>query len=113
MTLTISTTETGQLNTVDMNDLHQKVEEAVRLLKLLANDKRLLILCQLAQSGEMSVNSLADSVQLGQSALSQHLAKMRAEGLVKYRREAQTLHYSIGDSNVERILMVLKELYCS
>lgn len=98
---------------VDMTDLHQKIEEPIRMLKLLANDKRLLILCQLAQCGEMSVNTLADSIQLGQSALSQHLAKMRAEGLVKYRREAQTLHYSISDPNAARILMVLKELYCS
>ncbi|MEP3277105.1 MAG: metalloregulator ArsR/SmtB family transcription factor [Stappiaceae bacterium] len=95
-----------------MTEFYQKIEEPIRLLKLLANDKRLLILCQLAQSGEMSVNTLADSIQLGQSALSQHLAKMRAEGLVKYRREAQTLHYSIGDPNVAKILMLLKELYC-
>ena len=100
------------LNTVDMTELYAKVEEPVRLLKLLANDKRLLILCELVQAGEMSVNALAESVGLGQSALSQHLAKMRAEGLVKFRREAQTLHYSIADPNAEKILMLLKEMYC-
>ena len=93
--------------------LGRKASEAAQLLKLLANENRLLILCQLAQKAEMAVNELAEAVGLSQSALSQHLAKMREEGLLATRREAQTVFYRIADPNVERLLSLLKGIYCA
>ena len=73
--------------------LQDKAGDAARLLRLLANEKRLMILCLLVARGEMDVTSLAEAVELSQSALSQHLAKLREDGLVAYRRESQTLYY--------------------
>ena len=93
-------------------DFAQKAAVAAGLLKLLANENRLLILCHLAMADEMSVNNLADAVGLSQSALSQHLAKMREEGLLATRREAQTVFYRISDPNAGRVLALLKSIYC-
>jgi len=93
-------------------ELERKAAEAAGLLKLLANENRLLILCRLAAAGEMSVGDLADAVDLSQSALSQHLAKMREDGLVATRREAQTVFYRIDDPNAARLLALLKSIYC-
>lgn len=93
-------------------DLERRAGEAARLLKLLANENRLLILCRLVAEREMPVGALADAVGLSQSALSQHLAKMRDEGLVATRREAQTVHYRIADPDARRILALLKNIYC-
>lgn len=95
-----------------LNDLAKKSGEAARLLKLIANERRLLILCQLAAAGEASVGTLADAVGLSQSALSQHLAKMRDEEIVASRREAQTMFYRIADRKVGRLLALLKDIYC-
>jgi len=92
--------------------LERKAGEAAGLLKLLANENRLLILCRLAIAGEMSVGDLADAVDLSQSALSQHLAKMREDGLLATRREAQCVFYRIGDPNAARLLALLKTIYC-
>lgn len=97
---------------VDIAPLVARSHEVARVLKLLANQKRLLILCKLAAAGECSVTALGEAVELGQSALSQHLARMRAEGLVSFRRESQTIHYAIADRQVERLLLALKEIYC-
>ncbi|HWM80891.1 MAG TPA: metalloregulator ArsR/SmtB family transcription factor [Pseudolabrys sp.] len=82
------------------------------MLKLLANENRLLILCHLAMTDEAPVNELADAVGLSQSALSQHLARMREEALLATRRDAQTIYYRIADPNAARILGVLKDIYC-
>jgi len=87
-------------------------QEAARLLKLLANEKRLVILCFLATCGEMPVGALAEALNLSQSALSQHLAKLRHDGLVQFRRESQTLHYRLADPRAVRVLVVLKEIFC-
>jgi DNA-binding transcriptional ArsR family regulator len=87
-------------------------QEAARLLKLLANEKRLVILCFLATCGEMPVGALAEALSLSQSALSQHLAKLRRDGLVQFRRESQTLHYRLADPRAVRVLVVLKEIFC-
>lgn len=95
-----------------MADLEGKAAEAAQLLKLLANENRLLILCRLVVAHEMSVNDLADAVGLSQSALSQHLARMREEGLVATRREAQAVFYRIANRNAERMLTLLKNIYC-
>lgn len=82
------------------------------MLKLLANESRLLILCRLALARELPVNDLVEAVGLSQSALSQHLAKMREEGLLATRREAQTIFYRIADPNAARLLALLKDIYC-
>ncbi|WOH69680.1 metalloregulator ArsR/SmtB family transcription factor [Bradyrhizobium sp. BWA-3-5] len=79
---------------------------------MLANEKRLLILCFLAVRGEMTVGELVGVVKLSQSALSQHLAKLRADGLVEFRRTSQTLHYRVADARALRLLQVLKDIYC-
>jgi DNA-binding transcriptional ArsR family regulator len=97
---------------VGIAELERKAAEAAALLKLLANENRLLILCRLALAREMSVNDLADAVDLSQSALSQHLAKMREDGLLATRREAQTVFYRIADPNAARVLALLKSIYC-
>jgi len=97
---------------VGLASFERKASEAAGLLKLLANENRLLILCQLAIHGEMSVNGIAGAVGLSQSALSQHLAKMREEGLLGTRREAQTVFYRIADPNAARVLALLKDIYC-
>ena len=96
----------------DMARLEQRAAEAARLMKLLANENRLLILCRLVAEREMSVGDIAGAVGLSQSALSQHLAKMREEGLVTTRREAQTVFYRIADPDTRRILALLKNIYC-
>jgi ArsR family transcriptional regulator len=81
-------------------------------MRELANDRRLLILCSLVEVGEASVGSLAEAVDLSQSALSQHLARLREEGIVAFRRDAQTLWYRIADPRVETLLATLHRLYC-
>jgi ArsR family transcriptional regulator len=86
--------------------------EVAGVLRALANERRLMILCKLVEWGEATVNSLADAVGLSQSALSQHLAKMREEGLVTYRRESQVLWYRIADPRIEDLLGTLHKLYC-
>jgi DNA-binding transcriptional ArsR family regulator len=96
----------------DLRLLEDKAEEASRMLKLIANDRRLLILCRLIGEGEMTVSAIAQAVDLGQSALSQHLARMREERLVTFRREGTTLYYRIADPKAERLIAALKEIYC-
>ena len=86
--------------------------EVAGILRALANERRLMILCKLVEWGEGNVNSLAEAVGLSQSALSQHLAKMRDEGLVTFRRESQTLWYRIADPRIEELFATLHRLYC-
>lgn len=93
--------------------LTRQAGEAAQLLKLLGNEKRLLILCFLAARGEMTVGELISVVKLSASALSQHLAKLRADGLVGFRRTSQTLHYKVTDKRALQVLQVLKQIYCS
>lgn len=85
---------------------------AVGLLKALSNENRLLVMCYLAEAGEMSVGELADKLALSQSALSQHLGKLRDEGLVETRRQAQTIHYRVSDPNAVQLLTLLHDLFC-
>lgn len=96
----------------DFDALTEQASAAARMLKLIGNERRLLILCFLAANGEMRAGELMSVAGLGQSALSQHLAKMRADGLVAFRRESQTLHYRISDLRAARILNALKDIYC-
>lgn len=96
----------------DLVGLQANAEEAAQLMKLLANEHRLLVLCNLATKGEMTVSALADAVGLGQSALSQHLARLREDNLVTFRREAQTIHYKVADPRAVRLLKTLKQIFC-
>ena len=82
------------------------------MLRTLGNEHRRLLLCLLVEHGELSVGALHARVDLSQSALSQHLARMRDDGLVDYRREAQTLHYRIADPRVGVLLTTLKRVFC-
>ena len=97
---------------IDPRALEAKAGQVADLLGALANDRRLLILCKLVETGEATVGALADDIGLSQSALSQHLARMREEGVVTFRREAQTLWYRIADPRVETLLATLHRLYC-
>jgi DNA-binding transcriptional ArsR family regulator len=92
--------------------MQAKADQAARLLATLANPKRLLALCHLLH-GEKSVGQLADLVELSQSALSQHLARLRDLGIVATRREAQTVHYSLASREVAAILETLYGLFCA
>ena len=102
----------GAADAAALKKLVKQAGDAAQLLKMLANEKRLLILCFLAVRGEMTVGELVGIVKLSQSALSQHLAKLRADGLVEFRRTSQTLHYRVADPRALRLLQVLKEMYC-
>lgn len=92
--------------------MQQGAEQAAAMLRTLGNEQRLLLLCLLAEHGELSVGALHAQVELSQSALSQHLARMREDGLVEFRREAQTLHYRIADPRAACLLATLKTLFC-
>jgi DNA-binding transcriptional ArsR family regulator len=101
-----------QVQDANLDLLRERAAEAARLLRLLANEKRLLVMCHLVGAGEMNVGDLADTIGLSQSALSQHLAKLREDGLVATRREAQTIWYRLADAKAARLLEVLRDLYC-
>jgi DNA-binding transcriptional ArsR family regulator len=100
------------MQTTAFGGLEAKASEAADFLKLLANEQRLHILCQLMENGEMSVSRLAGAVGLSQSALSQHLARLREDGLVAARREAQTIHYRVDDERAVQLLKALKRTFC-
>ena len=86
--------------------------DAAQMLKALGNEQRLLILCNLL-GGPLSVGELNQRLALSQSALSQHLALLREAGFVETRREAQTIHYSLPEGPVTRVLAVLEDIYCA
>ena len=95
-----------------MESLQDQANQVADILQTLANGRRLFVLCQLQELGEANVTTLAAAARLSQSALSQHLAKLRAEGLVTFRREGQTLWYRIADPRVEELLATLHRLFC-
>src|SRR5690554_1866886 len=92
--------------------MQEGASKAAALLRTIGIEHRLLVLCLLIEYEEMTVGALNQYVALSQSALSQHLAKMREEGLVTFRREAQTLHYRIENPDVAKIVAALKEIFC-
>jgi ArsR family transcriptional regulator len=96
----------------EIRELERRAVEVAGTLNMLANDKRLMILCELVERGECNVGALSKAAGLSQSALSQHLSKMREEGIVTFRRDAQTLWYRIADQRTERLLGMLHQLYC-
>jgi ArsR family transcriptional regulator len=95
----------------DAKELTAKAAEATRLLAALANESRLAILCELVE-GERSVGTLVKVVGLTQSALSQHLAKLRATGIVATRRDAQTIYYRLASDAAGSIMKTLADIYC-
>lgn len=99
-------------SSMDLATFEQKADQVADTLKAIGNARRLMLLCKLVEHGEVTVSDLARDVGLSQSACSQHLAKMREEGLVAYRRESQTLWYRLGDPRVEMLLTTLYQLYC-
>ena len=98
---------------LDPRAMQAKAGQVAGLLRALANDRRLLILCTLVELGEATVGTLAEEVGLSQSALSQHLARMRDEEIVAFRREAQSIWYRIADPRVETLFATLHRLYCT
>jgi DNA-binding transcriptional ArsR family regulator len=95
----------------DLMALGRAAGKAARLLRALANRHRLLILCQLS-AGPRGVGELVEAVGLSQSAVSQHLARLRADGLVATRREAQAIFYSLASDEVRRVIATLYDIYC-
>lgn len=96
---------------IDLDAMSVHADEAAMLLKALSNKGRLMILCILSGQ-ELSVGELVARVPLGQSALSQHLALLRRAGLVKTRRQSQTIFYSLADPRAREIIRLLHQLYC-
>lgn len=97
---------------MNIQELTSRSEDAARLLSMLGNPHRLRILCEL-HKGERSVSALETVIGLSQSALSQHLAKLRAAGLVSTRREAQSIFYSVADERAQKLLPVLYDIFCA
>ena len=98
--------------TFDMARFEASAASAARLLRALANERRLMILCQLSGC-ERSVGELLPLIGLSQSALSQHLAVLRSDGLVATRREGQSIRYRIADPAAEKVMATLAAIYCS
>lgn len=96
----------------DLEQMTAAADKASALMRTLGHKGRLMVLCQLASS-EKSVGELSDSLGIPQSPLSQHLARMRKEGLVKTRREAQTIFYSLKADDAGKIIECLYGLYCA
>lgn len=96
---------------MDLNQMQRNAEEASELLKALGNPHRLMILCQLLE-GEKSVGELVRLIGLSQSALSQHLARLRRDRLVSTRRSAQTIYYALAGAEARAVLQTLHALYC-
>lgn len=93
------------------HDMQAHAADAAGLMKALGNESRLMILCLLTE-GERSVSDLNDIIPLSQSALSQQLARLRQQGLVKTRRESQTIFYSLTDGPADQVIRVLHDIYC-
>jgi len=102
----------SQSATVQAPDMADMAAEAAAFIKALSNEKRLLVLCRLIEVGEAPVGALAEDVGLSQSALSQHLALLREDGIVDTRRDAQSVLYRIADTRVERLVHLLHDMFC-
>ena len=107
----MSTATTSKLDGYDWEAMRRSAADAVYLLKSLANENRLAILCVLAE-GEISVGQLNEHIPLSQSALSQHLAVLREQGLVQTRRESQTIFYRLAETPALQVIALLHDIYC-
>ena len=108
---TMNTAKTSKLDGYDWEAMRRSAADAVYLLKSLANENRLAILCVLAE-GEISVGQLNEHIPLSQSALSQHLAVLREQGLVQTRRESQTIFYRLAETPALQVIALLHDIYC-
>ncbi|MCG9583819.1 metalloregulator ArsR/SmtB family transcription factor [Vibrio tubiashii] len=97
---------------MNLQEMEKNSAQAVVLLKAMANERRLQILC-LLHNQELSVGELCSKLELSQSALSQHLAWLRRDGLVNTRKEAQTVYYTLSSEEVKAMIQLLHDLYCS
>jgi len=111
MALMTGRQKTVVISGMDFEAMKRNANDAVSLLKSLANESRLMIMCVLSE-GEISVGQLNERIHLSQSALSQHLAVLREQGLVKTRRESQTIYYSLANSAAMNVIQLLHEVYC-
>jgi DNA-binding transcriptional ArsR family regulator len=102
----------SEQTSVDLDNMRSNASQAADLLKAMSNENRLLILCHLGEQ-EMSVNELNKFIDLSQSSLSQHLARLRNDGLVKTRRESQTIYYSIANKSVVKLIAFLHQEFCA
>ena len=93
-------------------EMEAHAAEAAAMLRLLASERRLTVLCTLIVEGEAPVGRLAQRAGLSQPAMSQHLAKLREDGLVATRRDGTTIHYRIADPRVAKMLATLHEIFC-
>ena len=100
------------MEAVKIGELEAKAGQISGVLRALGNDARLVLLCRLAEQGEATAGSLVGTAGLSQSALSQHLGRMREEGIVAYRREGQSLWYRIADPRIEELIGTLHQIYC-
>jgi len=94
-----------------IEQMREHAPDAAGLMKALGNESRLMILCTLAE-GERSVGELNAMIPLSQSALSQQLARLRSHGIVKTRRESQTIFYSLSDGPADKVIRLLHDIYC-
>ena len=106
------TENTAHRGATELQNIRPHAKDAAGLMKALGNETRLVILCTLAE-GEHSVGELNEIIPLSQSALSQQRARLRREGLVKTRRESQTIFYSLSPGPADRVIHVLHDIYCS
>ena len=99
-------------NTAAASAIEEHAAAAASMLRLLASERRLIVLCTLIAEGESPVGRLAERAELSQPAMSQHLAKLREDGLVATRRAGTTIHYRIADPRVARLMMTLHDIFC-
>ncbi len=97
---------------MDKDKLADNAQQVAAILKQLSNHHRLMILCCIT-NGELTVGNLNDQINLSQSALSQHLAKLRESNIVSTRRESQTIYYKIANPKIKVLLEVLQKQFCS
>ena len=97
---------------MNLQMMEENAPQAVALLKAMANERRIFILCLLLE-GELSVGQIAEKLELSQSALSQHLGWLRKDELVSTRKESQTVFYSLNSEEVKSVIQLLHDLYCT
>jgi len=100
------------MESTEMQELHDMASHAVELLKAMANEWRLMILCQLAE-GEKTVSELQSILRLSQSALSQHLAILRRERIVQARKHGQSVSYSLSGEDATKVMETLHDVFCA
>jgi DNA-binding transcriptional ArsR family regulator len=97
---------------MNIRDLEAQAGQAAKLMKAMSNPHRLFVLCQLLD-GERRVSELEEATGLSQSALSQHLARLRNDGIVVTRRQAQNIYYSLAGTDVHQVIGVLHQIFCN